>query len=85
MKRNDIRAAAAPAENGAVISLPGGPEHGDGFLSKEDLLKRVPWSVGTLSNRLKQGCPHIKDGRRVLFHWPSVSDWLLRRQRGGVQ
>jgi hypothetical protein len=71
------------ADTGAAVhESPGGE---DGFLDKDGLLKRVPWSPGTLQNRMRSGLPHIKDGRRVLFHWPSVSDWLLRQQRGGVQ
>jgi hypothetical protein len=32
---------------------------------------------------MKKGLPHIKLGRRVLFHPPSVAGWLMRQQRGG--
>jgi hypothetical protein len=55
---------------------------GDGFLSTDDLLKRVPISRGTLNNRMKDGTiPFIKLGHRVVFDWATVQESLLRRQR----
>jgi hypothetical protein len=58
-----------------------------GFLSSDQLLKRLPISRGTLRNWCANGSlPYIKAGgaRRILFDWPSVREALLRRQRGGV-
>jgi hypothetical protein len=37
----------------------------------------------SIANLLKKGLPHVKLGRRILFHPPSVEAWLLRKQRGG--
>ena len=53
------------------------------FLSKEQLLTRLPISRGTLDNWRRAGSiPSVKlSGRRVLFHWPSVEAALLRMQR----
>jgi predicted site-specific integrase-resolvase len=55
----------------------------DGFLSADELLKKLPVSRGTLHNYVKQGViPCVRlGGRRILFHWPSVQESLLRRQR----
>jgi hypothetical protein len=49
----------------------------DGMTSRTHLCRR---SIGNL---LKKGLPHIKLGRRILFHPPSVEAWLLRQQQGG--
>jgi len=38
----------------------------------------------SVTNLLKKGLPHIKLGRRILFHPPSVEKWLLRKQRGAA-
>lgn len=64
--------------------LPGEPA---GFLDADALLQRVPFSRGTLRNRMKDGTiPFIRaGGRRIIFDWPSVRDALLRMQRGGGQ
>lgn len=55
----------------------------DGFLSADELLRKLPVSRGTLHNYVKQGViPCVRlGGRRILFHWPSVQESLLRRQR----
>ncbi len=57
------------------------------FISTEELLRRVPFSRGTLRNRMKAGkLPWIRlEGRKLCFHWPSVERALLRAQRGGPQ
>jgi hypothetical protein len=56
----------------------------DGFLSTQELLERIPISAGTLANWRKSGSiPFVKLGRRVIFHFPSVVEALLRMQRGG--
>ncbi len=37
----------------------------------------------SIANLLKKGLPHVKLGRRILFHPPSVERWFLSKQRGG--
>ena len=55
-------------------------------------LKEIAWAMAyttlcrrSINNQLKAGMPHVKLGRRILFHPPSVEAWLLRLQRGGSQ
>lgn len=56
-----------------------------GFIDEKQLLARVPVSRRTLFNWRRAGkIPCVRlDGRRILFHWPSVEAALLRHQRGG--
>ncbi len=57
-----------------------------GFIGEAEILKRLPFGRGTLFNYRKSGkIPSIVLGRRVLFHWPSVEQAILRMQRGGSQ
>jgi len=59
---------------------------GEPFLDEKQLLTRLPVSRRTLFNWRASGkIPHVKIGRRNLFHWPSVEQALLRQQRGGEQ
>ncbi|HEY5345889.1 MAG TPA: helix-turn-helix domain-containing protein [Verrucomicrobiae bacterium] len=55
------------------------------FISKKQLLERLPVSRRTLFSWRKSGkIPSVRlGGRRILFHWPSVEATLLRHQRGG--
>jgi hypothetical protein len=53
-------------------------------------MQEMPWAMAfttlcrrSINNQLKKGMPHVKLGRRILFHPPSVEAWLLRQQRGG--
>jgi len=59
----------------------------EGFIDADELLRRVPFSRGTLRNRMKAGkLPYIRlDGRKLCFHCPSVEQALLRAQRGGPE
>jgi hypothetical protein len=58
-----------------------------GFIGNDELLKRLPVSIGTLQNWRRAGkLPFVKlSGRRVLYHWPTVEQALLRMQRGGSE
>jgi hypothetical protein len=54
--------------------------------------REIAWAMAfttlcrrSINNQLKAGMPHVKLGRRILFHPPSVEAWLLRQQRGGEQ
>jgi predicted DNA-binding transcriptional regulator AlpA len=54
------------------------------FIDQKQLLARLPVSRRTLfSWRASGKIPHVKIGRRILFHWPSCEAALLRRQHGG--
>jgi hypothetical protein len=56
------------------------------FIDEKQLLARLPVSRRTLFNwRVSGKIPHVKIGRRNLFHWPSIEAALLRNQKGGVQ
>lgn len=61
------------------------PGEPGGFIGTDTLLTRVPVSRGTLMSWRKAGkIPWVRlTGRRVLWHWPSVEQALLRMQRGG--
>jgi predicted DNA-binding transcriptional regulator AlpA len=57
----------------------------DAFLDEKQILTLIPISRRTLFNWRESGkIPHVKIGRRNLFHWPAVREALLRLQRGGV-
>jgi predicted site-specific integrase-resolvase len=54
------------------------------FLSESELLRRLPVSRRTLTNWRKSGrLPFVKlpGSRRVLCHWPSIAESLLRSQQ----
>lgn len=54
------------------------------FIDEAEVLRRLPISRRTLFNwRTRGKIPYVAIGRRILFHWPSVSEALLRVQRGG--
>ena len=62
------------------------PVADEGFISTDELLKRLPVSKGTLHNYRKAGkIPFIKISGRVIWSWPLVREALLRQSRGGVQ
>jgi excisionase family DNA binding protein len=58
-----------------------------GFIDTATILQRLPISRRTLATWLTSGkIPFVNvTGRRVLFHWKSVEEALLRLQRGGSQ
>jgi Helix-turn-helix domain len=59
------------------------PASEEAFLDEKQILARLPVSRRTLFNwRVSGKIPHVKIGRRNLFHWPSVEAALLRLQRG---
>jgi hypothetical protein len=62
------------------------PGEPTGFIDNAEMLRRFPVSSGTLRNYRESGkLPFVRLGRRVLWHWPSVEQALLRMQRGGAQ
>jgi hypothetical protein len=65
-------------------ATPPAPPIGD-FIDTPELLRRLPVCRKTLNNwRQANKLPYIQaGGRRVLYHWPSVQNALLRQQRGG--
>ena len=64
-------------------TAPGGTSD---FINTTVFLQRVPVSRRTLSNWRREGkIPFVNvGGRRVLFHWPSVEQALLRAQRNCI-
>lgn len=54
----------------------GQPE--DGYLTKTEVAKRLRRTTRTIEIWMKRGfVPHIKLGRAVLFHWPSIERHLF--------
>ena len=54
------------------------------FVTQETLLTLVPISRRTVFDWRKKGkLPAIQISDKLLFHWPSVRDALLRQQTGG--
>lgn len=50
------------------------------LMDKRTLAMRIGLSESTIERRVAEGViPRIKDGRRVLFHLPSVVDALMQR------
>ena len=55
-----------------------------GFIDEPEFLSRVPICRRTAANLRKSGkLPYVKLGKRVLYHWKTVQDTLLRHQKGG--
>jgi hypothetical protein len=53
-----------------------------GFITEDELVERLKISRGTAINHRKNGLlPFVKLGHAVRYHWPSVQESLLRRQR----
>jgi excisionase family DNA binding protein len=46
------------------------------YLSKKDLATYLGISKGTIERLMKQGLPHIKLERRVLFKQSDIDHWL---------
>jgi len=54
----------------------------EGFITEDELVERLKISRGTAINHRKNGLlPFVKLGHAVRYHWPSVQESLLRRQR----
>ena len=52
------------------------------FIDEPECLRRVPVSRRTWFDwREKKGLPYIRVGKRILYDWDSVRQWLLRQQR----
>ena len=66
----------------------GVPSGDGGIIDESTLMTRLPYSRRGLFDLRKSGkIPFIRlpGSRRILFHWPSVLQALLRQQRGGEQ
>jgi hypothetical protein len=62
----------------------GGNFYTSGLWDVQAVLARLQICRRSLSNLLKKGLPHVKLGKRILFHPASVEAWLLRQQRGNL-
>ena len=81
------RADASPelsCKGSKLANAGNGEEPNRDFINERELLERIPISRRTLFNWREQGViPSVKIGAgRVIFHWPSVQQALLRQQRG---
>jgi len=58
----------------------------EGFISTDEVCKRLQVSRGTIANWRKHGLPHVitPGARSVRFFWPSVREYLLRQQRNAA-
>jgi DNA-binding GntR family transcriptional regulator len=58
----------------------GSQPEAEGFINNATILQRIPVSLGTIRNWRNSGkLPFVKLlGRRVLYHWPTVQQALLR-------
>ena len=55
-----------------------------GFMDEPRFLQMVPICRRTAANLRKAGkLPHIKLGKRILYHAATIERWLLSKQRGG--
>jgi hypothetical protein len=76
-------AADFPAEK--LPALP--PQYERPFLTVAELQKKIPVSRRTIFSWRKAGwLPSVQaGGAKILFHWKSVENALLRQQRGGAK
>jgi hypothetical protein len=59
------------------------PEKPAGFIEELELQRLLPLSRRTLANHRKAGLiPFVRIGRRNLYHWATIEQSLLRRQKG---
>ena len=52
------------------------------YLSKKDLMGYLKVSKGTVENLMREGLPHVKLKRRVLFRLDLVDGWLEAKMKG---
>ena len=61
------------------------PSETVGIVNEALLLREIPVCRRTLKSWRDSGkLPHIKIGKRVLYHLPTVREALMRMQRGGL-
>ena len=85
---NEIAKESPPSATGSanLAIVPRPESEAKSIIDTDEFLRRVPWSHGTLANYRKAGLiPYIQLGRRIVYHWPTVLQALLRMQRGGGQ
>jgi len=82
---NDNTPGAADFPTEKIPALP--PEYERPFLTVAELQKKIPVSRRTIFAWRKAGwLPSVQaGGTKILFHWKSVEDALLRQQRGGAK
>ena len=51
----------------------------------EDLQRNLQLSRRSIHNLRKRGLPTIVLGRSIRFHPQSVMNWLMSKQRGGIE
>ena len=64
----------------AIENNPDTPTGSIKFGGKKEVAAMVGCCIRTVDNLMRQGCPHLKLGRRkVIFDLEEVADWLKRR------
>jgi hypothetical protein len=81
MKRTTALATLAEVSN---ENLPAGLANDSPFIDELEALRRVPVSRRTGFEWRKKGLPYIRVGKRILYDWGSVRNWLLRQQQGAA-
>jgi terminase small subunit / prophage DNA-packing protein len=54
-------------------------------IRRGELSRMLGVSLTTLDNWVRNGCPHKKEGRAVLFNLSEVQEYLSHREDGGVR
>jgi len=78
-----INAKAPDAGTGEQSKLPATDQ--SEFITAQELIRRIPMGRGALRARMRAGIiPYVQlGGRKYHFHWPTVTNAILRHQRGG--
>ena len=82
-RRGRRRKPSSPPIAGEAVKEETKPVHSD-FIEMPEMLRRIPVCRKTLWSWCEKDFPHICQGGRVLFYWPSVVAYMLRKQKGGV-
>ncbi len=67
-------------ERMATESLHPNPHDGDGYITKAEMARRLNRTGRTVEKWMRAGrLPYLKIGRSILFHWPTVENYLKER------
>jgi hypothetical protein len=73
-------------KNTVKAATPTSPESASAFVNERYVLANIPVSRRTLADWRSAGkIPFVKINRRVLYHWVSVEDALLRQQKDAIK
>jgi hypothetical protein len=67
----------------SIRAQPTAPPSEAGFIDEKEVLRRLPISRRSLFNHRKAGkIAFMRLGDRVIYHWPTIEQNLLRQQKG---